>query len=109
MIKDRGIELVIVSNNSQERVDFFTENNDIIGYGQCGKPSIRKIMSYIDLSNKDSGVLFLGDQLFTDVICGKRMGVQTAIVRPIPGNETWKTLIKRNPEKWLFKVWKQAR
>lgn len=101
-----GVSIIVVSNNKQGRVEDFIEIEKINGFGDCNKPMINKIRKMSGIKDKgNKEILFLGDQLFTDILCGKRMGVRTAIVKPIPGKETWKTKIKRRPERMLFKLW----
>ncbi|MEM4992740.1 YqeG family HAD IIIA-type phosphatase [Priestia sp. SB1] len=109
-LRELGINLIIVSNNNENRVKSFIDKYGISGIGKSGKPATRRIKQIAEIKDIElNQILFLGDQLFTDVWCAKRMGVQAAIVTPIPGKETWKTKIKRNPEKWLFKIWKEIR
>lgn len=109
-LKESGVQLIVVSNNNQQRVDEFINKYQVEGYGRCKKPLSKKIESLLEIEGSNrSEILFLGDQIFTDIWCGKIMKVQTAIVTPIPGKETWKTLVKRRPEKWLFKMWHQIR
>lgn len=97
-----NIELFIVSNNSQTRVDSFVNYYGINGIGQCKKPSKGAIFNVL----KDKGinpfnVLFLGDQVFTDVMTGKKLGTKTAMVSPFVGEyEPFRTSCKR----WLERI-----
>lgn len=110
MLEGEDVSLVVVSNNGQSRVDNFTKEHRLIGYGRCRKPSIEKIeRNLFHKGMNPETTLFLGDQLFTDIWCGNRLGVRTALVKPIPGREKWKTKIKRNPEKVLFRLWGMKR
>jgi uncharacterized protein len=102
-----GVKLVVVSNNSQGRVDRFTKPYDIIGYGRCNKPlpsKIKKIMGEIGVTSSDS--LFLGDQLFTDVLCGKMLEMKTVLVHPLgEEHEPWTVRWKRGLETSIKKRW----
>lgn len=106
-LENNGITLVVVSNNSQGRVDRFTKPYKIIGYGRCKKPTIstiRKIMHEIGV--KSSNSIFLGDQLFTDVLCGKRLGMKTVLVKPLgEEHEPWTVRWKRGLEASIKKRW----
>lgn len=105
-IRAVGVDLIVVSNNKGPRVQSFAEEHGLMWQSNCQKPSTRRIKKlFIDKGIPNSAILFLGDQLFTDILCGKRLGVQTAVVKPIPGNETWKTTIKRGTEQHLYKMW----
>lgn len=104
---DNQIKLIVVSNNSQVRVDRFTKPNNIIGYGRCKKPTtstIKKIMQEVGVHSGNS--LFLGDQLFTDVLCGKWLGMKTVLVKPLgQEHEPWTVRWKRGLEANIKKRW----
>ncbi|MFN7249411.1 MAG: YqeG family HAD IIIA-type phosphatase [Anaerobacillus sp.] len=106
-LEANGIKLVVVSNNSQGRVDRFTKPYHILGYGRCNKPligTIRKIMAEINVKSSES--LFLGDQLFTDVLCGKRLNMKTVLVKPLgEEHEPLRVRWKRGLEASIKKRW----
>lgn len=106
-LKANDIKLVVVSNNSQGRVDRFTKPYNIFGYGRCNKPlpsKIRKIMEEIGVKSSDS--IFLGDQLFTDVTCGKLLKMKTVLVQPLgEQHEPWTVRWKRGLEASIKKRW----
>ena len=106
-LKKNGTELVIVSNNSQGRVDRFTKPYNIKGYGKCNKPAIKKIESIRkSLNVPKENCVFLGDQIFTDVVCGKRLGVATVLVKPVgEEHEPWNIKLKRKIEMIIKKRW----
>ncbi|RXJ00718.1 YqeG family HAD IIIA-type phosphatase [Anaerobacillus alkaliphilus] len=101
------IKLIVVSNNSQGRVDRFTKPYNIPGYGRCNKPApskIRSIMKEIGVKETDS--IFLGDQLFTDVLCGKLLKMKTVLVKPLGiEHEPWTVRWKRGLEASIKKMW----
>lgn len=106
-LESNQVKLIVVSNNSQGRVDRFTKPYQIIGYGKCNKPTtskIEKIMKEMGVTNENS--LFLGDQLFTDVLCGKRLKMKTVLVKPLgEEHEPWTVRWKRGIEKTIKKRW----
>lgn len=106
-LKKYNIQIVVVSNNSQDRVDRFTKPYNILGYGKCNKPGtakIEKIMKKLNVEPNDS--LFLGDQMFTDVVCGKRLGMQTVLVNPVGAeHEPWNIKLKRKIELIIKRRW----
>lgn len=107
---DEEITLIIVSNNSQERVDVFSNTYKIVGYGNCHKPRTHVIEKQLFQKGlRAEHTLFLGDQVFTDIWCGKRLGVQTALVRPIPGEEPITIRFKRLIESKLLQQWGKAK
>ncbi|WP_227936333.1 YqeG family HAD IIIA-type phosphatase [Alkalihalobacillus deserti] len=107
MLKDQNVQLVIASNNNQARVDRFCKPYGIIGFGKCKKPSASEIRKHMtNLGAKDETTIFLGDQLFTDVWCGKNVGIRTVLVHPIgQEHEPIQIVIKRKIESWIKKRW----
>lgn len=107
-IEASGTGLIVVSNNHPDRVDAFIQRHKLVGIGHCQKPFPKKIReTYVNRGLEVQTTLFLGDQVFTDVLCGKLLGVRTALVEPIPGMEPWVTKSKRGIEKILRKRWKK--
>ncbi|ADU30638.1 YqeG family HAD IIIA-type phosphatase [Evansella cellulosilytica] len=106
-LRENNVQLVILSNNNQSRVDIFTEPYRIVGYGKANKPATSKIQRIMDeVGAKSETSLFLGDQLFTDVWCGKRLKMITALVHPIePEHEPWNVSLKRKAESVIRRGW----
>ncbi|WP_096201095.1 YqeG family HAD IIIA-type phosphatase [Bacillus sp. FJAT-45350] len=108
MLKENNVTLFIVSNNSQGRVDRFVAPYGIHGLGMSGKPGITRIEKEMNkLGEKSETSLFLGDQIFTDVWCGKRLNMTTVLVHPIGReHEPWNITLKRKLETLIKKRWK---
>lgn len=106
-LESLGVKLVVVSNNSQGRVDRFTKPYDIVGFGRCNKPTktkITNIMNEIGVTSNNS--FFLGDQIFTDILCGKRLKMKTILVKPLgEEHEPWTVRWKRGLEARIKKRW----
>lgn len=106
-LEANGVKLIVVSNNSQGRVDRFTKPYNILGYGRCNKPvpsKIKRILGELGISSDNS--IFLGDQLFTDVLCGKLLKMQTVLVKPLgEEHEPWTVRWKRGLEASIKKMW----
>lgn len=102
-----GVGLIIVSNNHQARIQPFTDACSLVGYANCNKPSHKKIEREVvqrGLNLETS--LFLGDQLFTDVWCGQKLGIRTATVEPLGDYEPFRTSCKRWLERLVKKTWR---
>jgi HAD superfamily phosphatase (TIGR01668 family) len=80
--KDIGFVVKIASNNNDERVRVFAEDLDIEAYGFVYKPLKYKIKRFMKGYEKNK-VVFMGDQLLTDVAVSKRCGLYTILVRPV--------------------------
>lgn len=106
-IEQVGTGLIIVSNNTQEQVDKFTHEYKIVGFGKCQKPHIEKIEK--NLIHKGLNIetsLFIGDQLFTDILCANRLGMRSGYITPIIDIERKEPLrirVKRMFEKIIIK------
>lgn len=105
-----GFALIIASNNSQQRVDDFTSPFSIVGYGKCHKPQTKKLEKNLFYKGLDPNTtLFLGDQLFTDMWCGHRLGIKKALVCSLTEKETHIVMkVKRFFEKAICKHWESS-
>ena len=80
-LRSLGFKTVILSNNGEERVKRFLKNIDSPYICKAYKPfksGYRKAISVMGL--KADEVLFIGDQLFTDVFGANRSGVASVLV-----------------------------
>jgi len=80
--KEVGFVVKIASNNNDERVRIFAEDLDIEAYGLVYKPLKYKVKRYMKGYTKDQ-VVFMGDQLLTDIAVARRCGLYTILVRPV--------------------------
>jgi len=100
-IKDRGFQVVILSNNNKIRVGKFADPLGIPFIPAARKPAgaaFRRALSLMGLNPEHAVVV--GDQMLTDVLGGRRAGLHTILVTPIaPGEEGWATQINRRIEK----------
>ncbi|PKM96167.1 MAG: YqeG family HAD IIIA-type phosphatase [Firmicutes bacterium HGW-Firmicutes-1] len=108
-LKNEGFKICLVSNNNQTRVFRFNERLKVFAVPKALKPmrrNLRKAMSLMGTEVKNS--VFIGDQLFTDVWGGNRLGVKTILVKPIAVKEEWITKVKRSTEKIIFNMYLKA-
>jgi HAD superfamily phosphatase (TIGR01668 family) len=96
--------LCLISNNNKNRVDLFNKELKLPAIAKAYKPLSKNIKKGLALlgSQADQTAL-IGDQMFTDVWGGNRVGLFTILVRPIQDKEEWITKIKRGIEKKVFK------
>ncbi|NLK69350.1 MAG: YqeG family HAD IIIA-type phosphatase [Clostridiaceae bacterium] len=91
-----GIQTAIVSNATKRRVDVFNENLGLYARYRAFKPSKRgflKAMSKLKLIPEETAVI--GDQLFTDIRGGNRLGLTTVLVEPLDEHEPITVRVKR--------------
>ncbi|RNC29305.1 MAG: hypothetical protein AWM53_00658 [Candidatus Dichloromethanomonas elyunquensis] len=102
-IKAAGIKACIVSNNRlPDRVSAVADVLGILYVYKAAKP--RKKAFYLGLETlglKNSEVAVIGDQLFTDVFGGNRLGLMTILVSPIDEKEFAGTKILRLMERMV--------
>lgn len=106
---DAGIKIAFVSNNHKERVDTF----NIFGcYGahDARKPSRRAVrLAMEQLGTNESNTALCGDQIFTDIFAGKRLGLFCVLVKPIKDKTTLFFKTKRFLEKPILKSYLKKR
>ena len=104
-----GFKICILSNNSRKRVEEFNKCLNLPAIHKAIKPSkiaFRRAMKLMKSTPADTAVI--GDQLFTDVLGGNRMGLFTILVSPISDKEFIWTRIVRKLEKRILRKYHQA-
>lgn len=102
---DKGFNICILSNSSAKRVKNFTDNNKILYFSGIGiKPMKNKFYGALNvLKAKKEETCIVGDQIFTDILGGNRIGITTILVEPIDSNELITTMFIRKIEKKIKK------
>ncbi|HAX73784.1 MAG TPA: YqeG family HAD IIIA-type phosphatase, partial [Firmicutes bacterium] len=77
-----GFEIRIVSNNKKERVALFSQDLEVTAHHRALKPLTLKFRRILSNYNKAECVM-IGDQLMTDVLVAKRLGLYTILVEPV--------------------------
>ena len=99
-MREAGIAVAFVSNNDEERVERFNRDLGFPAYAKSGKPfgkNLRRAMA--DMGTDVTTTAVLGDQLLTDALAGKLLGLMVFIVPPIADKKTLFFRFKR----WLEK------
>jgi len=103
-MKQAGLKACIVSNNGHRRVAKAVENLGIPFLARAQKPrrgAFRKAMEIMETKPEQTAVV--GDQIFTDVLGGNRLGLFTILVVPINSKEFIGTRIVRMVERRVLK------
>ena len=101
----QGFKICLVSNNMGTRVKSIA---DILGtpfVSRAYKPAksgFRRAITIMDLT--ESQVAVIGDQLFTDILGGNRLGLYTIWVMPLSAKEFIGTKITRCLEKLVVNM-----
>ncbi|HEB12592.1 MAG TPA: YqeG family HAD IIIA-type phosphatase [Actinobacteria bacterium] len=103
-LRDSGIELIVVSNNWTARVRKIAEELDLPLLAPAGKPLRLVFSRAIDMLGSDRGeTAIVGDQLFTDVLGGRRAKILTILVAPVSEVDLIHTKMLRVLEKVLLR------
>ncbi len=103
-LKEKGIKISLISNGKKERVELFNKKLGFYATHKALKPRkgpIKKALLYF--GTKPENTALVGDQLFTDIYGGNRMGLTTFLVTPIKNDETKFIVFKRKLEKMVLK------
>lgn len=103
-MKRAGIRMCIASNtHDRRRLRRMAAGLDLPSVSGAPKPRrlcFARALALLDVSAAEAAIV--GDQLFTDVLGGKRSGIRTILVRPIHRREFVGTRISRLFEGFLI-------
>ena len=82
-LRKEGIRIVAVSNNTEERAAKTCNDMGLEYISRAAKPLGYKIRSACDEKGISvESCVVVGDQIFTDVLCAKLLGVKSILVTP---------------------------
>lgn len=91
-----GMQPIIFSNAVRERVEPFAREHQVDFVCMAHKPGQRGLHQWMEkVAASPEQVMMIGDQLFTDVFCGKRGNLLTYLVHPLNPKEKWYIRMKR--------------
>lgn len=105
--KELGFDFCILSNNDEERISSFNKELGFYAIHKANKPLPFSYLKCLKQYNaKKEEAVFLGDQLFTDILGANVAGIKSVLVKPIRlDNESKFISFKRKIElKFLDKV-----
>ena len=83
-LMDAGLELFILSNNRGSRPEIFAGALGIDFVGKARKPFTAAAKRVLYEHNASPGqTALVGDQIYTDTLCAKRLGALAVLVEPI--------------------------
>lgn len=103
----QGFKLCLVSNNWNQRVKEIADLFSIPFISRAYKPAkngFRKAANIMELAPEEVAVI--GDQLYTDILGGNRIGMFTIWVPPLSSREFIGTKITRQLEKLTIRILK---
>ncbi len=110
LILKKGLKIMLISNNTKERVDLFNSKLNLQTIHKAKKPRVINIKRAVKIMNLENNeVALIGDQIFTDVFGGNRINLYTILVQPVSHKDEWKTKVKRGLEKKVIKKYIEYR
>ena len=109
-LKNSGIDYCFVSNNNKSRIKLFNENIGANIFPDAKKPllfGISKAMKSFGADRKNT--VLIGDQVFTDILGGKRAKILTILVNPIKEVDTPFFQFKRYFERKVIKDYEEQK
>ena len=109
---ERGFRGVIfdIDNNQLPRVKPFADAVKSAFVEDAHKPSTKNYLKACEMMGLEKErVLFVGDQLFTDVWGAKRAGIYNILVRPIHPKEEIQIVFKRKLERVVLYFFRKHR
>lgn len=107
-IQNIGFKTLLLSNNNEERVKRFLRNIDSMYICDAEKPKIDNYLKAVEMMKLDKKeVVFVGDQIFTDIIGANKSGIANILVKFITTENETKIGKKRQVEKIILKIYKR--
>ncbi|HET1411718.1 TPA: YqeG family HAD IIIA-type phosphatase [Streptococcus pneumoniae] len=103
-LRDAGIGIIVVSNNTKKRVQRAIEKFGIDYVYWALKPftfGIDRAMKEFHYDKKE--VVMVGDQLMTDIRAAHRAGIRSILVKPLVQHDSIKTQINRTRERRVMR------
>ena len=106
-LTNQGFKVIIFSNSPQKRLQQFRDLNVVLNYSSKKpfKHNFMKILKKYKLQKSE--VCIIGDQLFTDILGGNRVGIVTCLVEPLTKEDFIFTKISRKLEGIIFEKMKK--
>ena len=102
-----GLSCMLLSNHKEPRVKMFTDAVGVDYIYKAGKPKpsgYKKAMHRLGTTTDNT--LFVGDQIFTDIVGANLAGIRTILVKPIHPKEEIQIVFKRFLEKPILAFYK---
>lgn len=98
-MRQEGFQLIIVSNNTQERITPFAAQFDLPFIWRACKPlPIGYWKAARKLGVRFREAVIVGDQVFTDVVGANLLGMQSILLEPAEEEHGWSFRVRRHFE-----------
>ena len=107
-VETEGFKVVVVSNNNSNRVANFANPLGIPFIPGAKKPFNKAFIQAKKMMKlQPEEVVVIGDQLFTDVLGGNRLGLYTILVIPVAKSDGFFTRFNRRMERMALNYMKK--
>ncbi len=109
-LQQAQFKLAFFSNGLAERIAPLAASVGVQVFANCCKPlpfECRRAIKEMGIEARQT--LIIGDQIFTDVLCGRWVGTLTAYVHPLSPDEPFYTSIKRPFERLVLGIGGRSR
>ncbi len=106
-MKRNGIELLVLSNSKEARIKPFAQRIGLpyISLG-CKPLPFGYLRGKKRLGVKSKELAIVGDQIFTDILGGRMVGIKTILLTPIKLEDGLSFKVRRYLEKGVYKLHK---
>ncbi len=107
-LKELGYKICLLSNNNEGRVELFNKKLNLFTVPNANKPGLGGMEKALKLMETAvTHTILVGDQIFTDMWCGNRIGMHTILVEPLSLTEEVLIRLKRFLEKPVMAKYKR--
>lgn len=105
-----GFQTLLLSNNNEARVLRFMKNIDCLYICDADKPEAWGYLKAVEMMGiKKEEAVFIGDQIFTDILGANRTGLASILVKFIQLPEETKIGKRRMVEKLILKCYQKSK
>ena len=109
-IHDVGFKTLLLTNNDQDRVERFIKNIDTQYICDANKPDVSSYLKAIGMMGlKKNEVIYIGDQIFIDILGANKSGVASILVDFIRLEGETKIGKKRYIEKFILMFYRRSK
>ena len=102
-LREAGFKTCIISNNKEYRVKPLADALESYYVFKAGKPAARGYIEGMEhMGTSGSTTLFVGDQIFTDILGANRAGIHSILVKPVARHEEIQIVLKRKLEYFIL-------
>ena len=109
-LREAGFKTCRISNNKEYRVKPLADALESYYVYKAGKPAARGYIEGMEhMGTSGSTTLFVGDQIFTDILGANRAGIHSILVKPVAKHEEIQIVLKRKLEYFILKKYNKEK